>query len=262
VWAASHDTAKQQFRALRNRYLRKPRQKRSASNFTVLTTRCGVLTTRDITLRSALQNHADVSLNYGDDFSSWSLQFIWQLKRQRCGVTILRGEPGTGKTTYLRYLTRKLRRTHRFYYLPLTVYPLLSNPSAVDFWMIEQEMYPKLRKIVILEDAESLLMERASDNQASVSNLLNISDGFLGDVLRVHVICTINCPIDRIDPALLRPGRLVAMREFARLSATDATALARAKGLPLSRESDCSLAEIYNSGHTLPKVDRIGFGRT
>lgn len=77
-----------------------------------------------------------MALNYGEDFSSWSAQFISQLKRQRCGVTILRGEARHGQTTDLRYLTRKLRRTHRFYYLPLTVYPLLSNPSAVDFWML------------------------------------------------------------------------------------------------------------------------------
>jgi hypothetical protein len=259
VWATSHDAAKKHFRALRDRYKRKLRRKRFVSNFTVLTIRCGGLMTRDITVRSALRNEDDLALNYGDDFSSWSTQFISQLKHRCCGVTILRGEPGTGKTTYLRYLTRRLRRTHRFYYLPLTVYSILSNPSAVDFWMHEEEMYPKLGKIVILEDAESLLMERASDNQANVSNLLNISDGFLGDVLKMHVICTINCPIERIDPALTRPGRLVAMREFTRLSPIDAAALATAKSLPLDRQHDYSLAELYNSGRASPEVVAIGF---
>jgi len=260
VWASSHDIAKQHFRTLRDRYKRKPRRKRLASNFTVLTIRGGNLMTRDITVRSALRNDDDVTLNYGADFASWSAQFLPQLKQRRCGVTILRGEPGTGKTTYLRYLTRKLRRTHRFYYLPLTVYPLLSNPSAIDFWMLEEEMHPKLQKIVILEDAESLLMERASDNQANVSNLLNISDGFLGDVLKVHVMCTINCTVDRIDPALMRPGRLVAMREFARLSPTDAAVLASAKNLLVDPQRDYSLAELYHAGQTTHETTSIGFG--
>jgi hypothetical protein len=259
VWASSHDIAKQHFRTLRDRYKRKSRRKRFASNFTVLTIRGGNLMTRDITVRSALRNDDDVTLNYGADFASWSAQFLPQLKQRRCGVTILRGEPGTGKTTYLRYLTRRLRRTHRFYYLPLTVYPLLSTPSAVDFWMLEDEMYPKLRKVVILEDAESLLMERATDNQAAVSNLLNISDGFLGDVLKMHIICTVNCAIDRIDPALMRPGRLLSIREFHRLSASNAAALAVAKNLPIAPQHDYSLAELYNPERPLNNVITIGF---
>ncbi len=41
------------------------------------------------------------------------------------GLTILQGPPGTGKTFYLRYLVHELRSTRRFYYMPVTGYPLL-----------------------------------------------------------------------------------------------------------------------------------------
>jgi hypothetical protein len=74
------------------------------------------------------------------------------------------------------------------------------------------------KKVVILEDAESLLMQRAPDNQAHVSALLNMSDGLLGDVLKLHLICAVNCSLGKIDGALLSLGRLLRYREFKRLS--------------------------------------------
>ena len=113
--------------------------------------------------------------------------------------------------------------------------------------MEQNEGHERFKKVVILEDAESLLMQRASDNQVNLSNLLNISDGFLGEMLKLHVICTVNCPIDKIDPAILRPGRLVAMREFGRLSVAQALLLARTKNLSINPQDNYSLAELYNS---------------
>lgn len=247
VWAPSPDIAKREFVALREGYRRKLKRKRGGSNFAVITISHGALGTRIIELKPVLRNDEDVQLHYGSEFVAWQSHFITQLKKRSCGVTILRGEPGTGKTTFLKYLTRKLRQTHRFYYLPLPVFPWLSNPAAVDFWLAENEVFRRARKIVILEDAESLLMQRAPDNQESVSNLLNISDGFLGDVLKLHIICTINCEIGKLDSALLRPGRLVAIREFDKLTKDQALALATLKSVPINTQRDYSLAEIYNA---------------
>jgi len=48
---------------------------------------------------------------------------------------------------------------------------------------------------------------------------LNVSDGLLADVLHFNFVITINCDIDQIDPALRRPGRLVAEYQFEKLSA-------------------------------------------
>jgi len=101
--------------------------------------------------------------------------------------------------------------------------------------------------VVILEDAEDLLMERRTDNQAKVSALLNIADGLLGEFLQVHLLCTVNAPLERLDPAILRPGRLVAYRDFGRLNRQQARRLAQVKGLRLSQDqTDYTLAEIYS----------------
>jgi hypothetical protein len=260
VWAASHESAKREFALLRDRYKQKPKRLRKKSNFVVITSQHGFLGTRDVAMASPLRRDADLILHYGQQFNQWNSKFLSRLRQKRTGVTILRGEPGTGKTTYLRYLTHKLRRTHRFYYLPLCVYPTLAAPAAVDFWTEQNEEYKRFKKVVILEDAESLLMQRAADNQVNLSNLLNISDGFLGEMLKMHVICTINCPLDKIDPAILRPGRLVAMREFVRLSMPQAMLLARTKNLSINPQDNYSLAELYNSECEGNSVNRtLGF---
>jgi hypothetical protein len=89
---------------------------------------------------------------------------------------------------------------------------------------------------------------------------LNISDGFLGEMLKLHVICTINCPLDKIDQAILRPGRLLAMREFIRLSVPHAIALAGVKGLSINPQDNYSLAELYNHRFESNSVKRtVGF---
>ncbi len=69
-----------------------------------------------------------------------------------------------------------------------------------------------------MEDAETILFQRRSDNNESVSALLNIADGLMGQMLRIHVLCTLNHGMDQIDPAILRPGRLRSHRHIGPLS--------------------------------------------
>jgi hypothetical protein len=120
-----------------------------------------------------------------------------------------------------------------------------------------------MTKVIVIEDAELLMAPRGKDNQNHVSNLLNISDGLLGEFLKMHLICTVNCDMERLDPAIRRPGRLLAYRHFERLSSARAERLAQAKGIQLPAQERYTLAEIYNENS--PVVDtsagrRIGFG--
>jgi hypothetical protein len=99
-----------------------------------------------------------------------------------------------------------------------------------------------------MEDAESVLMPRKVDTGFSVSAMLNLADGLLGEGLNLQFICTVNCEIAELDSAIVRPGRLRTARDFRLLTHSEAIELAHHRGLPVPlQRREYSLAEIYNS---------------
>jgi len=209
-------------------------------------------------LESVLSDES-FALHYPEDMESWHKEFEEKLTERKKGLSILEGKPGTGKTSYLRHLMGRLKDSHRFYFIPPATMGMLSNPKFIGFWAKERNSYTDKKLVVILEDADAVLMTRGSDNRDEVSALLNLSDGMLGDFLSLQIICTINCPISDIDQALLRPGRLISHRRFERLDSRQALKLASHIGKSLPEKSDYSLAEVF-TGEEQSSVARPGMG--
>lgn len=201
------------------------------------------------------------SLHYPSEFQAWHGRFVEKLKTTKKGLSIFQGDPGTGKTSYLRHLMGVLKETHRFYFVPPATMSILSHPKFVGFWARQRNRYSDKKLAVILEDADAALMTRRSDNRDEVSAILNLTDGMLGDFLSLQIICTINCPMTDIDQALLRPGRLIANRRFERLNAEQAERLATHLGKQLPQKEDYSLAEIFSEEEpAVVSKPRMGFG--
>jgi hypothetical protein len=209
-------------------------------------------------------NEQELALHYGGDFLVWERTWLERLRQRRSGVSLLFGPPGCGKTCYLRSMMARLVRTFEFYYVPVSAFDVLTSPRFVGFWVEQKSEGRGKHRIAIMEDAEELLLPRDQGSRAKVSNLLNIGDGFLGEHLKLHVVATTNAPIRQLDPALMRPGRLMGSREFRRLTRPEAQRFAEAKGLTLADQPDYSLGELYCGGVTSPvlNVDRqIGFAQ-
>ena len=153
-----------------------------------------------------------------------------------------------------------LKESHRFHFIPTSTMGVLSKPEFIGFWADQRRTHANRKFVVILEDSDAALMTRGSDNREQVSAILNLSDGMLADFLRLQIICTINCSAADIDPALLRPGRLLCHRVFRRLDYSDAVRLAESLGRKLPQASDYSLAEVF-AGHETDEINRprIGF---
>jgi len=217
--------------------------------------------TAPLELESVLSDES-FALHYPDGMESWHKEFEVKLTERKKGLSILEGKPGTGKTSYLRHLMGVLKESHRFYFIPPATMGMLSNPKFIGFWADERKSHADKKLVVILEDADAVLMTRGSDNRDEVSALLNLSDGMLGDFLSLQIICTINCPISDIDQALLRPGRLITHRRFERLDPVQALRLASHLGKSLPEKDEYSLAEVF-SGEEQASVSRprMGFGR-
>lgn len=201
-----------------------------------------------------------LALHYGEQGCAWHRSFVEKLRMGRRGLCILEGRPGTGKTFYLRHLMGELRQTHRFYFVPPANLDMLSNPNFIGFWAGERRRHEEAQFVVVLEDADAALMSRGTDNLNQVSAILNLSDGMLGDFLRLQIICTINCRAADIDQALLRPGRLVCHRVFGPLDYPHASRLSESLGKRLGEARDYSLAEIFaGDDHAEISQSRIGF---
>ena len=102
--------------------------------------------------------------------------------------------------------------------------------------------------VFVIEDAEDLLLSREKNTNSSISMLLNLTDGLLGESLGIQIIATFNTHVSNIDKALLRKGRLIAMYEFNALSAEKSTNLLKELKAPLQLgNKPMTLAEIYNT---------------
>jgi ATP-dependent 26S proteasome regulatory subunit len=180
----------------------------------------------------------DLELNYGEDFPKVSEKMIKSLHENSSGLYMLHGVPGTGKTTYIRYLASVLKKDVIFF--PTSFVDEITNPSILSL------LKKKTDCVMILEDAEKALTKRSlSDQPSLVSTLLNMTDGILGDVLKLNVIVTYNCDRQDIDEALLRKGRLKAEYSFQGLKKHQAEKLIKTLDLDLKADDNMTLADIY-----------------
>lgn len=237
---------------------------KDAASFKVLEVFARSIETHDVPIPlSARHSRAGLAMHYGEDFPEWEGWFTGMLRRGRNTISILQGDPGTGKTSFLRHLIVRMRKTHRFYFLPPNEVSFLLRASALGFWLAECKRANQRPPILIIEDGEKALLRRGPDNHQDVSNILNVADGLLGHCIRAHVICTVNCPEGEIDPAVTRPGRLLSWRPFRRLNRSEAQRLADHRRLAIPDREDYTLADIYHTDRrqvTWEQTRRAGFG--
>ncbi|WP_128548212.1 AAA family ATPase [Larkinella soli] len=182
----------------------------------------------------------DLEKHYNDDLRPVYDKLIKRLNtNSEKGLIILHGKPGTGKTNLIRHLTTQL--TKQVLVLPPQLVEVMTQPGFIPF-LLEQR-----NSVLVIEEAEQVLMDRENDvRNAAVSNLLNLTDGLLADCLAIQIICTFNTDITRLDPALLRKGRLIARYEFRELAVEKANRLLAERSLEFRTDQPMTLADIYH----------------
>jgi len=124
---------------------------------------------------------------YPDDFKPVCEGVEQFISNDKSGLIILHGLQGTGKTTYIRHLIYKFNK--KFVFLPVELACELSSPAFISF--VKNNIKGA---ILIIEDCETLLRDRSKAMVPSngISNILNMSDGLLGDSIKLKFICTFN----------------------------------------------------------------------
>ena len=212
-----------------------------------------------------IPDNVDLALNYGKDFIEIDKTIKERLSEKSSGLYMFHGPPGTGKTTYIKYLAGQIDRD--FIYIPTSMLEFFtSDPNSLSV------LLQKPNSVLILEDAEKAIIKREDNGMASsVSSLLNLSDGIMSDILKTAVVLTYNCSRQEVDEALKRKGRLRVDYEFDLLKIEDAKILAKAlkysdKLIESEIKDKMSIADIYNLKDKVnfyeekeEEIPRIGF---
>lgn len=193
----------------------------------------------------------DIDLMYNDNFKPVHEHMVDKLNNGGKGIVLLHGVAGSGKTSYIKYLTTLV--DHKFVFLPIGMIGHLSSPSFIG------DLISKKGCVLVIEDCENYIQDRRTSQESVVSPLLQLTDGILSDITDIKVICTFNNDLTKVDEALLREGRLIAEYKFDKLTTDKVEALT---GHHSNEEK--TLAEIFNElTYTDNKQEdkKIGFGR-
>lgn len=191
----------------------------------------------------------DVKKTYNDDLPVKPIDDF--IETEKNGLMLLYGEPGTGKTTYIRHLMQ----THTNKKFIILDSHLLYNITS---YSLLKTFIDEKNAIYVIEDCEKLLVSRENETNPIISAFLNMTDGILANVINCKFICTFNTELDNIDDALKRKGRLKLKYEFKKLASDKVD-----KILKTENNSDMTIADVIYSKHqndySSKKKNKIGF---
>lgn len=193
----------------------------------------------------------NIDKNYNDDIPYDKMVEILN-REESAELLLFYGEPGTGKSTLIKKFISDIPDKD-FIFMDGTLLANVQQDRLMSYFMECQDA------IFIFEDCEKILLDRNQNYNPTMSILLNLTDGIISDVLNIKIICTFNSPLNKIDSALLRKGRLTLKYEFKKLTKEKVKKLLPDEII----KEDMSLADIYNfkeeNDFSKKQQSKIGF---
>lgn len=205
----------------------------------------------------------NLELHYGEGFTTFHETLVNKLINSKKGITLFHGDPGTGKSSYIRRLIKDLigKTTKKIIFIPNNMISFLLDPDFTSFLLDAMEEYTleddQIKGfILVIEDGDVVLKNREDQIiDAGTSNMLNLTDGLMNDVFGVQIIATFNSSINDVDPAFLRSQRLICKKKFKQLTKDNAQKLIDFLKIEHTATESMAIANIY--GLQTADVDKI-----
>lgn len=177
-------------------------------------------------------------------------EYIEEFLNSSANVLILIGQPGTGKTTFIKNIIHRAGGDAKVAYDEKVL-------NTDDFFagFIEDDC-----RFLVMEDADAFLSAR-QDGNSMMHKFLNVSDGLVSAADKKLVFST-NLPnIRDIDSALLREGRCFDVLQFRALTRDESKKVYEEAGVDkeLPDGNEFTLAELFNTQLHQKKTTGIGF---
>lgn len=218
--------------------------------------------------KAYLREAEELPYYYGDEMADFDHQLKENMRTFPTGIAFFHGNPGTGKTSYIRHLIDVMSESHDFYMISLSEFWGFLHGKWYLFWRERMKSSAQRRAVLIVEDAEMHIERNASggiwERSPVMTEFLQVADGLMGDSLNMQIIITTNLKLKQIDSALTRKGRLLGYRDFRSLTHLEAHRLYTRLGKDLTtKQEEWTLAELMDSPAT-PQAPRkkksyIGF---
>ncbi len=189
--------------------------------------------------------------------------YIENFLNSKAPVLILQGEPGTGKTTFVKYLLKTMQEK---VVQKRDDFKVMYSFDEYIFYL--SDFYKRIiyddYDVLVLEDINQVLHKNQDENVLNpINKFLSVTDGLISKYKKIIITTNIESK-HHINQALLRPGRCYDVVPFRKLEGIEIDNLCDscAKDLNLQTES-INLSEFYakcnNEQNTKVISSRVGF---
>lgn len=165
---------------------------------------------------------ADIAANYPASTRAQVAQVMNAERPDGEGKLILfQGPPGTGKTRSILSLMSEWR-DWCFSSVVTDADRLLGDPTYLNDLLFSIEGRGEFLLLIIEDGDEFVNVDEQSSKGQALSRILNMADGIMGQGLNMLTLISTNVAVEKLNPAMSRPGRCMANIHFPGFSAGEA----------------------------------------
>lgn len=178
-------------------------------------------------------------------------KLIADFRKSKSKIMIFIGDPGTGKSSLIRYMVKEFK----------TVYigddPILFTPGVIAK-TAEEMLRSEKDELMVFEEIDSVIAPRKDEPNHLIPAILSATSGVITMGGKLVIVSNIETT-KHIDAALMRSSRCFKIVHFTKLSQEEANKAAKALGLPKpTGKTHYALSEI-TAGLNPGNAKSIGF---